>query len=468
MAAGIDPEDGLVAAANAATFNRRRSNNMRNLITNSRRFRNLYILVSVAVVFIATANYLTSMASVSLEQTKLNEQLSFEPPTSHNDAVESVATDDSRRNLSETMIQQSPTPQLNITEIKGKAEQRYEQKIEQQQQEPNKDNQSSTNRGPSAGLVYDYIEPPPINLTARAKIPSNKFRLGLPDLTNTNNLNNTTSALCGIVKDAEAYLDEWVDYHFGLGFHSIYLIDNSDKHELKSWQDKRRNAGYSVRVLPKPGTHRQMYGYHMCAAEFKNDHTYMAFFDVDEFLVLKKHDRVDDMLADHLKEGSLAVSWYIFGTGDTNMYAPLPVTKRFMYRDGDTEKTRHNQWSNVKSILKLQDYGNYPKSPHSMKHTRGTWKDTNGGGSFDKIGAINTDRPTDVAIIHHYKYLSPKEFHWKSCVRKTVDDKFKDCNDDKELRSKPYKGHTFDDSAWALLKKNVPQYAMYDEFEDFM
>ena len=467
MAAGIDP-DGLVAAANATTFNRRRSNNTRNLITNSRRFRNLYILVSVAVVFIATANYLTSMASVSLEQTKLNEQLSFEPPTSHNDAVESIATDDSRRNLSETMIQQSPTPQLNITEIKGKAEQRYEQKIEQQQQEPNKDNQSSTNRGPSAGLVYDYIEPPPINLTARAKIPNNKFRLGLPDLTNTNNLNNTTSALCGIVKDAEAYLDEWVDYHFGLGFHSIYLIDNSDKHELKSWQDKRRNAGYSVRVLPKPGTHRQMYGYHMCAAEFKNDHTYMAFFDVDEFLVLKKHDRVDDMLADHLKEGSLAVSWYIFGTGDTNMYAPLPVTKRFMYRDGDTEKTRHNQWSNVKSILKLQDYGNYPKSPHSMKHSRGTWKDTNGGGTFDKIGAINTDRPTDVAVIHHYKYLSPKEFHWKSCVRKTVDDKFKDCNDDKELRSKPYKGHTFDDSAWALLKKNVPQYAMYDEFEDFM
>lgn len=73
-----------------------------------------------------------------------------------------------------------------------------------------------------------------------------------------------------------------VDYHFGLGFHTIYLIDNSDDHELRPWQDKRRAAGYNVRVMPKPGTHRQMYGYHMCAAEHRHEHTYMAFFDVGE------------------------------------------------------------------------------------------------------------------------------------------------------------------------------------------
>jgi hypothetical protein len=31
-----------------------------------------------------------------------------------------------------------------------------------------------------------------------------------------------------------------------------------------------------------------------------------------------------------------------------------------------------------------------------------------------------------------------------------------------------YVGKVFDDSAWHALKKNVPKYAMYDKFEDFM
>lgn len=406
------------------------------------------LLVSICVSSYFAA-YWTNKAGVSLERTKINDQLSFGSP--HHLQLLRHNNDTSSASLGVGAA---------TSNLSGTTE---------PPQNPAQNSSNISNKRPS-GVVYQYIEPPPINLTARAQlIAGHKFRLGLSDLSKNNQTNTTTTALCGIVKDAENYLDEWVDYHFGLGFHTIYIVDNSETHELKSWQDKRRNAGYSVRVLPKPGTHRQMYSYHMCAAEFKNDHTFMAFFDVDEFLVLKKHDKVDDMLVDHLSEGSLAISWFIFGSGNTSMYAPQPVTKRFLYRDGETPETRHgNQWANVKSILKLEDYGNYPQSPHSMKTRRGGWKDTSGGGSFDKIGATNKDRPTDVAVLHHYKYLSPKEFHWKSCVRKTVDDKFKECDGDKQESSVSYKGHTFDDTAWKLLKKNVPKYAMFDEFEDFM
>jgi hypothetical protein len=53
-------------------------------------------------------------------------------------------------------------------------------------------------------------------------------------------------------------------------------------------------------------------------------------------------------------------------------------------------------------------------------------------------------------------------------VRKTVDDKFKDCSEDKQQTRDSFRGSSYDDSAWELLKKNVPRYAMYDEFEDFM
>ena len=86
----------------------------------------------------------------------------------------------------------------------------------------------------------------------------------------------------------------------------------------------------------------------------------------------------------------------------------------------------------------------------------------------DKIGASNYDRPVDVAVLHHYKYLSPKEFHHKSCIRKTVDDLYKDCNSQTKNMISLYVGKVLDDSAWQTLKKNVPKYAMYDKFEDFM
>jgi len=48
-----------------------------------------------------------------------------------------------------------------------------------------------------------------------------------------------------------------------------------------------------------------------------------------------------------------------------------------------------------------------------------------------------------------------------------VDDKFKDCNKGGTQSKNPYNGRVYDDSAWQALKKNVPRYAMFDEFDDF-
>ena len=47
-----------------------------------------------------------------------------------------------------------------------------------------------------------------------------------------------------------------------------------------------------------------------------------------------------------------------------------------------------------------------------------------------------------------------------------MDDKFKDCSNGATSK-KPYVGRVYDDSAWQALKKNVPRYVMFDEFEDF-
>jgi hypothetical protein len=328
------------------------------------RIRN-FIKVAIAASLLLTVVSFVTITSYAVDETS-TEYLTFLPP--------SLANHSSRTRSNETFTEyKDDSPRRNLSEYSSPAynQSNIDKAISGVQDPPlsppEKEfppEQLNSDKRPS-GVVYQYIPPPPINLTARS-ILSSQF----PQLANLSS--PTSAALCGIVKDAENYLDEWVDYHFGLGFHTIYLIDNSDNHELLSWQNKRRQRGYSVRVLPKPGTHRQMYGYHMCASEFKEMHTYMAFFDVDEFLVLKNHTNVDEFLVKYLPMGSLAISWYVFGSGNTTMYSPLPVTKRFVYRDGTDVDDRHPIWYNVKSILKLNDYGGYPQSPHSMKTNRRT------------------------------------------------------------------------------------------------
>lgn len=45
---------------------------------------------------------------------------------------------------------------------------------------------------------------------------------------------------------------------------------------------------------------------------------------------------------------------------------------------------------------------------------------------------------------------------------------YKDCDQRTKDMIPQYVGKIYDDSAWQILKKNVPRYALYDEFEDFM
>ena len=67
---------------------------------------------------------------------------------------------------------------------------------------------------------------------------------------------NFTTAICAIAKDAEAYLEEWLDFHLvGMGFQNIYLYDNSDAFDLKRWYENTRNHPVyaKVEVIHHPG-----------------------------------------------------------------------------------------------------------------------------------------------------------------------------------------------------------------------
>ena len=279
---------------------------------------------------------------------------------------------------------------------------------------------------------------------------------------------DTTAAMCLVVKNETLYLDEWTDFHIGLGFTSIFIYDTSPSPDpsIIEWYKRREDLHPYVKVAhdARPGS--QQVVYERCMREDSND-TFVAFFDVDEFLVLKKHDNVVDMLNEHCDEncGQLSINWLVMGTSNETKYRPVPVTKRNIHSEPTVSAT-------VKVIVRPSYVNDESiKFVHTVDLKRGEWYDTNHTvhkwkyyGSWDKMyeRIYNYDRPSDVALLHHYRSKSIQELHYKKCVRGHAmaggsqtfcGDKNYDVGDN---------ANKFDDSAWQQLKKMVPKYERFD------
>jgi hypothetical protein len=68
----------------------------------------------------------------------------------------------------------------------------------------------------------------------------------------------------------------------------------------------------------------------------------------------------------------------------------------------------------------------------------------------------------DVAAFHHCRYKSRKEWNYKACVRGRVTGSKSRCRE--SLADMQNATEAWDDSAWKLLKQNVPKYRVFDKW----
>lgn len=209
---------------------------------------------------------------------------------------------------------------------------------------------------------------------------------------------------------------------------------------------------------------------------------FSALIDIDEFLVPQtaKYTNIHGILEDYLVPygGALVSNWMLFGSANRTIYSPVPVTKRFQYRDAEPNHV-------IKSIVKATDFrGN--RNPHAVRLANVTNVHTtefpgalqpNVYDDKDKTKASSLVKASDVLLIHHYRYTSKKEYLFKRCIRGGLVGRW--CDNEKgtvknaedtpsHIQSRP--GEIFDDQAWKLLTSKVPKYRIYDtpEWEDFM
>lgn len=121
------------------------------------------------------------------------------------------------------------------------------------------------------------------------------------------------TTICAIAKDENPHLKEWVLYHLAVGFEHIIIYDNNSKVPISQELADYVSAGL-VTVIDWPLTRaQQLSAYVDCHKRVRESTFWLAYIDLDEFIVPMRHRDVRDLLDDYRQYGGLGMHWMMFG-----------------------------------------------------------------------------------------------------------------------------------------------------------
>jgi hypothetical protein len=195
-------------------------------------------------------------------------------------------------------------------------------------------------------------------------------------------------ALTCIAKDEDNYIEEWVNYNLKLGFDDIFIYQNNwrcmfenprlHKIEFDGSYIKTKNGELSVQVI----------AHNNFIQTYHDKYDWVAFFDIDEFLVLKKHTNIKKFILDYKDACAIGINWVFFGDNELSFDGQYSLLKRFTKRSLVAD-------DRVKCILKMnKDINYFVHNPENCEIT-----DTH----YNKFwGVCNRNKKIDIAQLNHY------------------------------------------------------------------
>jgi hypothetical protein len=198
-------------------------------------------------------------------------------------------------------------------------------------------------------------------------------------------------ALVCIAKNEDPYIEEWVSYHLKLGFDHVFIYENN-------WRCSFSHP--KLTKIPFDGDVMQVKSYNNFIKHRSNEYDWAAFFDVDEFLVLKKHQDLKSFISDYTDFNGIGVNWCYFGNnGHEKINGNYSVLERFTKRKKDFDQ-------HIKTILKLN------KSFRMDVHCSNV--DLIGTNKVPFNGPFHVNGGIEVAQLNHYFTKSKEEFKLKA------------------------------------------------------
>ena len=144
-----------------------------------------------------------------------------------------------------------------------------------------------------------------------------------------------TLSICAIMKNEGPYLQEWIEYHHLAGVEKFYLYDNGSTDRTQDIIKPYVTSGlveYTYFPIDKP----QIPAYKDCIDRHMMDSEWLAFIDLDEFIVPVQSMSIKDSLPSSATISQIVINWLIFGSNGQTKRLPGYVMERFTKRG-----TRH-------------------------------------------------------------------------------------------------------------------------------
>jgi len=157
-------------------------------------------------------------------------------------------------------------------------------------------------------------------------------------------------AITAIVKDEGQYFKEWIEYHTLVGVEKFYIYDNGSTDNTKEILKTYIDQGI-VEYIYFPGKKAQKPAYRDCIKKYKYDSKWIAFIDLDEFIVPLETETVPEFLEQMPKTATqLCFGWINYGDSGFEEQQDGLVIETFKHTPG-----------------KAANYGKYIVNPRDVR-----------------------------------------------------------------------------------------------------
>lgn len=239
-------------------------------------------------------------------------------------------------------------------------------------------------------------------------------------------------AICAIAKNEGPYFKEWIEWHKNHGVDKFYIYDNESTDETREVLRPYIESGL-VEYIDWPGYRRQIAAYDDCIRRFRFEARWIAFIDLDEFIVPVKDASIPAFLSRFESFAGVEINWLIYGSDGQKSKSGAPVMERFRSHS----VPEHNLNRHVKSIVDPRNVFNMIGC-HEAAKISGYIADSHG----DPVVRNFRERTPqqDVIRVNHYAVRSYEEFHEKqargraSGKQRTVSDAYFEQYDLNDIR----------------------------------
>ena len=168
-------------------------------------------------------------------------------------------------------------------------------------------------------------------------------------------------ALCCIERLENAYLREFVEYYKKIGVDKIFMYDTNDPDEDNVYDVIGDYIDSKFVKLIHWNLHEPrvevLKAYQNCYDELLDKFDWCCFFDIDEFLILKKHSTIQEYLSDICNNTDIVyVNWINYDDNDLLYYDNIPLMERFTRKCEDRPKSSFIKNENLKgkSIIRTK------------------------------------------------------------------------------------------------------------------